>query len=298
MIKQIRRITKRALRSLGLEVSRSTQDAPPAPVSEDLWLAVRESRCGAPVSYLAPLERCRIFSGFSFGETGWHPLVEAARELLDARREIRYEDSFLHAYYATWQPKDALEALIGVPDGPSSLRLLPSYTHHVPWLDLTPEERSRQIGKIIADENRWMGRGDLDASHGHGFQGPVSAAKGALEYERLAHLVGSLKRDGYDRRIAGHDPTAEVITRGTEYVLRITHGHHRLAALSAMGTQTVPVSINRVWHVEEADHWTSVYRGPWTRAHALQYVDHLFDFDSIAWAKAAGLYRVSRAADQ
>ena len=222
-------------------------------------------------------------------DSGWHPLVATAHDMLTAQRIRPFDESVLARYYEVSNPVDARHAMIKPECGPSELSAYPPYTHHLPWLEVTPEQRSRHIAKIIVEENRALGAHELDASHGHGFHGPVSTAKGLLEFGRIRHLVESIGRSGYDRRISGADPTAEAIFRGNDFILRITDGHHRIAILAASGISHVPITVTKVVRADECEHWTSVVRGSWTKDQAMMLVEHLFLFDSMNWAIGKGL---------
>jgi hypothetical protein len=67
------------------------------------------------------------------------------------------------------------------------------------------------------------------------------------------------------------------------------HGQHRVAAAAALGLKTVPVNITKVVQYTEIGHWPQVYRGFWSEMQAQQFIEHLFTFDSKAWAKKMGL---------
>lgn len=63
--------------------------------------------------------------------------------------------------------------------------------------------------------------------------------------------------------------------------------------MTALGFQTIPARFHRqhVVDIEMAEHWPQVRSGLWTQEQAEAYFNHLFDFDSRAWARARGLER-------
>ncbi|MDQ2076182.1 hypothetical protein [Marinimicrobium sp. ABcell2] len=237
---------------------------------------------------MCPLSELRTFNGFTFSNDGWHPFVATTDEYLNAGHR-GYTGSILEQFYQKWQPKDALEALIGASHGPKVLREFPAYTSHLPWLEIRPEEREAVMAKNIRDENRCAGNIKLDASSGYGLHGPVSPEKAEIEYRRIVRIAESISKHGFDRAKAGEDVTVTAVERGGEYRFCISHGQHRVAVLAALGHEEVPVSLIRVVSLNEVNHWPQVYRGVWSKAEAEAYIDHLFEFDAHQWAAARGL---------
>jgi hypothetical protein len=279
-------LAKRSLEALGLELRRIDRE-PPAPVYGTVKEALSKTKSGSRAAYKCPLSQLRTFNGLKFDAGGWHPFVAASHEYIDSNRTA-YPGSALEAFYQKWQPNDALNALIGA-TGPEILCEFPSYTLHLPWLDVLPAERASAMAKNIRNENRWCGKIDLSASAGYGLHGPVSPKKGQIEYTRIVRTTKSIRRYGFDRARAEEDITVTAIERGDDYRFCIIHGQHRAAVLAALGYQHVPVSLMRTVFISEVEHWPQVYRGIWAQAEAETYVNHLFDFDSHAWAQEKGL---------
>jgi len=248
--------------------------------------AVSLNRSGRTVVIRAPLEHCVIFNGLSLGPTGWHPFVAAGREALATGR-TEFEASILDRYYTAWQPANALEALIGARRGPEILESYPPYLMYAPWLEMSPDERLASMQYIIEMENAAAGADETAAEGGHGLQGPVSITKARIEYRRLLEVLASIQASGFDR--SRGDITVQVLKRGDEYRFRIAHGHHRAAALAALGHDHIAVVPKKVIDLAEAPHWPRVYRGPWSQAQAEAFLHHHFDFDSLAWASALGM---------
>lgn len=281
-------LIKSSLRALSLEVRRIDPHEAAPPVYQCVNETQTKINSGQPAAYLCPIGQLCIFNGCSLSAKAWHPFVAASKEYLDGHQKT-YAGSTLERYYRRWQPSNALEALIAPIDEPSALSGLPAYTLHQPWHSSHPTERLAMMEQTIRDENRWMGQSRLDASYGYGLQGPISPEKANVEYARIAKVAESIRRYGFDRTRAEEDITVTAVERDGQYRFCIVHGHHRAAALAALGHKQVPVRFTRVVHLSEAQHWPQVYRGHWSLAQAQAYVNHLFEFDSYVWARERGL---------
>ena len=268
-----------------LKVRRAKRLPPPA-VIDDPREAIARFRCGEHVAMACPVEDCVIFNGLSFASRGFHPFAAAADELLASPGQA-YEGSCLQAYYALWQPADALEALIGASAGPAALRSYPPYLMLAPWLDVSIADRLEWIRKTMQWEGKGSGAEAMGPEDGHGLQGPVSARKGAAEHARLENVLDSIQLRGYDRQQG--DLAAQVLVRGTELRFRIVHGHHRAGAVRALGANTFVIQPSALIEIDAVEQWRHVRSGAWSRAEAEAYFHHHFDFDSGAWARSLGL---------
>jgi hypothetical protein len=121
--------------------------------------------------------------------------------------------------------------------------------------------------------------------NGHG---PVSDALGAIEFRRIAHLVISIGRYGFDR-VGDDGVQVDILLRGDEKRFVNCGGQHRTAVMDAMGAAHVPARRRNIVNRDDAAAWPNVRSGLWTLAEALRYFDHLFDFDSRRWAAERGL---------
>ena len=279
-------LVNRLLGPLGLEVRRRQNPPPPPPVIADPVEAMSRVRAGDRVALECPLTQCVVYNGLSFGPEAWHPFVALLKERA-SRTGHRYEGSVLERYYAAWQPANGREALLVAPDGPRLLERYSALLMHVPWMELSPDERLAFTRRVIEIENSCFGQKGLGVEHGYSLHGPVSAVKGALEYQRLVELLESIQVGGYDRTRG--DITAQVLKRGPEYRFRILHGQHRVAVLAHLGYRNVAVVPQMLVLPEEVEHWPQVHRGVWNTDEALRYFNHHFDFDSHGWATRLGL---------
>lgn len=272
---------KAFFRVLGLEVRRATH-TPPPPLCDDPLEVLHRRNSHDHVALNCPLSECVAFNGMSLSREGWHPFVQAASEYIESGvRE--YEGSCLETYYATWQPRNGREALIGAVHGPEILERYPSYITHAPWSRRSVEERTAYVARVIEIENSSFGDAPLVPSDGYGLHGPTSNRKGQLEYERLINIVDAVRKRGYSR--AAGDVIVRVLHRAGQFRYLIVHGHHRTAAMAALGYECIPTIPEILLDSQQVDHWPGVYGHAWSREEALVYFTHLFDFDSLSWAR-------------
>lgn len=283
----IKKTIKTLLRKANLEIRQIPEGRRPPKLFDDPLEVIHKINSHEPAALNCPLSECVAFNGLAFSEQAWHPFVQAAKEYIDTGVR-NYEGSSLEKYYDRWQPNNAREALIGATLGPTTLDLQPSYIKHLPWSHRSIEERAAYMRRVIEIENAAFGNGSLTVADGYGLHGPVSKMKGKLEYERIIDLVDSIQKWGYDRWRG--DVTVEVLKRGSQFRYIITHGNHRAAALTALDYKFIPAHPIILIDDVEVDHWPSVYKKAWTAEEALIYSNHLFDFNSLHWAKEHDMY--------
>jgi len=277
------------LRAQGLQLVPMAE--PPELLSDPLE-ALQQHRKGKDVGFLCPIRDCLMYNGLRFEPSGYHPFIETLQEHQEGYVQS-YEGSALQRYYTGWQPSNAREALIGCPDGPEALTDVPSYAFFLPWLFVNPEQRAEMVWKGI--QAFYEGNGlEIDTDHGYLMHGPVSEAFGMLEYQRLLEVYHALRSEGYDRTHG--DIVVSLYRRGDELRFGVEHGNHRIAAMAALGHDTIPASFisMRVVDVKDAAHWPQVRNGFWPEASARRYFHHLFDFDAQVWAEDRGLVAASQ----
>jgi hypothetical protein len=195
----------------------------------------------------------------------------------------------LQRYYATWTPQSLAQALVCPElekDGGLTATL--PYAIALPWSRMAPDEAREAFERIGSYEHAAFGAPELSISgDGYGLQGPVSEKKLELEIRRLLDLLRSIRCFGFEND--RESVTAEVIVRGDDYQCVVKHGYHRLAVMSALGYTHIPVTIDQLLDESELHHWPQVVRGHWSAAAAEAYCNHLFSFDSSAWAAERGL---------
>src|SRR5690625_6528946 len=157
----IKTLIKSTLRALSLDIRRIEKTAAVPPVYQDVQETHTRLNCGQPAAYLCPIGKLCTFSGFSLGSKGWHPFVVAVNEYLHGHRKT-YSGSMLEKFYNSWQPADALEALIAPIDGPALMRQLPDYTAHQPSHLIHPEQRQPAMQNKISDQKQWASQEQSD----------------------------------------------------------------------------------------------------------------------------------------
>ena len=257
----------------------------PPPVVEGplVAMAMRSERA----AFACPVDRLSLPIGLRF--SSWNPFVHAARDIA-ASAEAGYDGSVLERYYQAVQPRHAAEALLGFEDAPGVLAgHRPIAAFCTPWERLGPERMVPKVAEWVRADYLEHGVEDLDLAAGFKYFGPTHHRVGEVEFERLRRLVESLRRRGFLRRHG--DVLVEVVRRGDEFLfLNSGGGAHRSAVAAAIGLHTVPARpVRNLIDRDRAEDWPNVRSGLWTIRQARRYVDHLFDFDYLAWASGLGL---------
>lgn len=281
-----KRLFKAGFGIFGLEIRR-VPTCPLPPIFKDPIEALYCIKQGEEAAVQCDLSFCVIFNGMSYSPDGWHPFVETVREYLRTGQK-GYTGSVLEKYYYAWQPQNALEALIGAPSGPKLFLDFPPHFIPAPWLKGSPDERLSGISRIAEHESVTHGNVKLTIADGYGLQGPVSKRKGELEYNRLIKTLESIQYRGYDRTCG--DLAIQILKRKNEFRYRVTHGHHRAAAMTALGYRGVVCAPRMLVDYDEADNWPQVLNGIWSKSQAQEYFNHHFEFNSLEWAKNKKLY--------
>lgn len=293
--KLVKRLARKLLAPFSLELRpippAVTTDAPPPPICGSFTEALYRERGGESGAFLCPTAHCVHVTGLSLAPGAWHPFRETLRESLESGH-ARYEGSILEHFYAVWRPETAGQGFPGLETVPEIFhRLPPACVHLSPWMAWTRETAERNYITWNLRDWKEHGADHLDpARDGFPDFGPVSPRLGAFEYARLTNLAISLNRDGYQRERG--DVRVQVVKRGEEVrFLTYGGGYHRTVAMDVLGHDVIPARHNWPWliDVDEAPDWPGVRSGLWTEVQARAYVDHLFEFDSQAWAKRIGL---------
>jgi hypothetical protein len=281
---------KRVLGSMGYELRRAPnrQAAAPPPLLDDPMAAVHLARGGTAVAFECPLEMVRDTQGFSFAADGWHPLVAAIHDQL-GRRGDQYRGSVLQRYFASFQPPTALDAIPGfnVEERCELAELPPHLFGLTPWF-------AASAARLDQDVRRWSGGDaakhglvefDLDR-HGVAYFGPASEELGEMEIRRLRWVYQAIKAQGFDRDKG--DCRFYLVRRdGDIRAVALGGGRHRTSAMAALGRAFIPAQFEPPIAIDVRDvaEWPQVRSGVWSQKDALRYVDHLFDFDALEWAR-------------
>lgn len=234
-----------------------------------------------------PVEKLRTmgFLGAHCTRSSGHPFVETLLDH-DSGRCRTYAGSALQRYYETTRPKTAA-ALMGLsPVGLSEpLAALGPLEAVAPWWPdlggISPSHIAQHQIRRTREENRENGA-DLAASEGMSLWGPVSDRKGQLEYARLVKIFESIRREGYKRSDAHHGDICGTLFQSDEdnYIVNVSAGQHRAAALAALGYEEIPVRFSRTFHArtvrrEDAANWPFVRNGLFTANQARQVFDRI-----------------------
>ena len=285
------RAANRILRRLGLEIRRVRRDRPHRngaipPLLEDAESAWHFERVGHPAAFPCALSDCVNSNGFNYAIDGWDPFVMCAREFI-ADAELTFETSVLARYYDAWQPRDAAEATLCFAPGEPPLGGRPSHLFALyPWLPDSFEEFDAYVRSWVRRDNEEHGHATSSIEReGYKVHGPVSHAVGQLEFRRLTQLVSSIRMSGYDR--AHGDVFVIQVRDGSESRFIEQGGMHRMAAMTALGHDSIPARLLGVFDVSDVAYWPGVRLGRWTARQARRYVRHLFEFDPHTWAEEA-----------
>lgn len=188
---------------------------------------------------------------FGYGPNSWHPFVETARQLLD-NPYLDYEGSTLHRLYSTWHPGSIAEAQFPGEVAPPILSQIPANTLFEPWL-LPPPPCDDPLNPNCQ-------------SAGAPLHGPVSAEDGLKEFERIKTIIESIEQYGYN---PGDFPrgliTGILLKHDDQTRFLVTHGQHRTAVLTAMGSKEIEMGIRgdgpSIVDSGEAEEWPHVRSG-------------------------------------
>jgi hypothetical protein len=231
-----------------------------------------------------PLRRCRTLGALAFpcGRAEVNPMAATLRAYA-AGEERSYEGSPLQRYFERWQPATVAEA-VGLDPAAASAQLQAPTTGDVPPLPWSPEapsrahERHQREGFQQAAARAGVIGQDLVGSL---YYGPVSDAFGAATFERLVGIFESIRREGY---VPGGSDRPHLrgllFLRDGDYRVLITSGKHRIAALSALEVDLVPVEFGATPPIvvdrDDVERWPAVVTGVYTREEALDVFDRVF----------------------
>lgn len=232
---------------------------------------------GHDVLVTAPLRLVRFQSqhGFTAGPESRSPFVRTIRDYLDGQC-MTYAGSYLEHFYDTCQPSCPARYLQLHEPVCRWLTTAAAIAAISPWSTSTPDEQYRAIQSAMAAEN---GTSGLSTIQGYNHFGPVDRKKGEVEFARLAHVAESIRKNGLTIDPAGFDNLrAYLLLDGDDHRFRITQGHHRIAALVALGYSrvTLQLEFRNTVRRSEACWWPAVRQGWFTRKEAITVFDRIF----------------------
>jgi hypothetical protein len=233
-----------------------------------------------------PLSSCRNLGplAFSCGGDDLDPFAATVAAHVEGRCSA-YEESPLATFFERWQPMSRAE-LVGLESRRASAALQQppdGSTPPMPWG--APNSGAKAAGRLQRSDLRAAAERigmEPDELSGSIYHGPVSAAFGAVTYERLVAIATSIRRDGFrpgEGRWQHVD--ARILVRDDDHRVLIVSGKHRIAALSGLGYASVrlrvgphkpPVIVDR----RHGAAWPNVLNGMYTLPQALELFDRLF----------------------
>jgi len=160
-----------------------------------------------------------------------------------------------------------------------------------PWSNVNAEAVRVGTERWVQKDNRNHGLDQTLSEGGFPSYGPVSEAKLELETNRLYDITRSLRVLGYDRSYG--ECKFLVIKMGDEIrMIAYGGGYHRTAGAAALGLKTIAGNFcgdRVIFDIDDVGFWPNVRSGLWTKSEAVKYVEHLFGFDSVSWARRYNL---------
>ena len=225
-----------------------------------------------------PIHTLRAFGPVSFRmEHGdRNPFSRALRQEEDSEATRQLQE-----FYDVFSPDSAAQ-LLGVSircDAEScALANLPPSHYVLPWeREHVSAAARRRRNQVHAEHRRAVG-GETDSGYPH--WGPNSEHFCLTELKRLRHVYRSIKENGYSHLIRDTVGIRCTLAHGNEMRYVVRKGHHRVAALSALGESQVRVRFNERWPAvvdrDHAEFWPQVRSGLFTEHEAITVFDRLF----------------------
>lgn len=226
----------------------------------------------------APLRDCLVLhtSAFRcFPDLG-NPFVEVLRRHGDGQSAARARAP-LEAFFEAWQPSNAAEVLgIDSSCAHASLRTGHPLAYVLPWSSVPPQKALESRIAWILDDHKKAGL-DFNLTEGWKGWGPCSDEVVKLEFDRLVRVFQSIRRRGFVRSTAPDgDIGAVALYADGESRYLVSPGHHRVAALAALGHTVAPVRLSScVVRRNDVGKWPGVRSGLFSEKIALQVFDRI-----------------------
>lgn len=230
-----------------------------------------------------PIENC-----ISLGSAAFRCTYEARNPFVCTSIEVannltqKYSDSTLKKFYTAFIPVNAAEYLdLPVDSAKGILRGSP-LSAALPWALIPPGAAQEKLNaSVVKFENKRNG-GDVGADKGDKYFGPVASEKGEIEFFRLMQVVQSIKEKGYKRsNNFDGDIIGQLMVHDDRFIVFIRSGNHRIAALSALGYETIPIRIHAnnqsIINRSRAGNWFNVRNNTFSLSEALEVFDRIFE---------------------
>ena len=185
---------------------------------------------------------CYIRDLYWFKMNRSHPFVDTLFNFKNSGYEIAKET--LNTYYKINQPSNALEYCgLEEQEAPGLINLEPIKGLKMPWKNGNIKDTGYK-GILNAEHNEAKRDGYSNAL-GSKYFGPVNEIKLNYELNRLINTYNSILDEGYLRSntVDGDITGSFLIKNANKWVFLVNQGHHRIAALTSLGYNSVPVRI-------------------------------------------------------
>lgn len=260
-----------------------------AEVLKSLWIRKRDIYqhvTDIPYLYLnrekelinVDLEICTNSFGFSYSQSGWHPIIALLREV-DSNHQLLYsQDSVFFKYYEKYQPVDMLHLVNG----------LYSQVSFAPPLGILPwggfsKETMRNGGSPLKNTS-WL-------------TGPLDNDSIRLNIKRSIDLLNNVKRYGYKPWMPQNSFVEGCFLEKEDGDKRfvVIHGKHRAAVLSYLGFDHIMVRYApeavKVIHENDVHTWFYVKNRKCSVDDALAYFNAYFELNGKERARNLGLLK-------
>lgn len=173
-------------------------------------------------------------NGFYYGDKYWNPYVESVKDIISGTKS--YKDSYLRKLYHKYQPQNAAEYYFLKSDRLKSFNW-PAFLP--PWEYMTSNEYAKWLIDCNKNENSTLSYKSKNIK-GVSLCGPVSEMKGEIEFKRYFNLLNSINKKGYNTNLNSAISLTAIEWENETYFF-VRHGRHRIAVLSALGYQNIPV---------------------------------------------------------
>jgi len=247
----------------------------PAEYRSDVVLNV-----STPTLVMVPIHECRTFGalGAKPRQDGIDPLIRTASEILQNKSQA-LTTPFIQQFYEVFQPSHA-GSLLGLTSSSISANLtLSPRSFQYPWNGCCLEYFAQKRTAHALNENQAIH--PKTRCRDWTQNGPVSKEKVEIEIKRMRCLLNDISRNGYV-----HPSTPREGIHATPLIdqnvarFHIGPGHHRFAALVALGWDEVPLVIgnksrSRVQR-SKVRSWPAVKKHCCTDTEALYIFDRIF----------------------
>ncbi len=234
-----------------------------------LEAAIRTKR--SPALLEVPLAKCRGLRAMAFPceAQSNHPFIVALRA---------NDMTLLREYYNLVQPATVGELFDTTSNNP--ITQMPAMSYVYPW-DGMPSDDIHKYRKVFVSNETKIHGGTRKFEGWHHF-GPLSHDKVKMEFQRLVSTYQSIKSKGYQRTDEPDGDIAGVLLlKDNDFRVVIQKGHHRIAALAALGHSDVPVriGISRKRYIDSGSvaEWPGVRSSAFTLQEATQIFNRIYD---------------------